>query len=92
MGLVFEGERDDLWVRLWDAIDSENGFGRDWGLVQRRKLLSPVVRVFNVTCKGLRDQHYPLFCVMSNSSTSVIWEDVAEGSEAMIDFTPSDLV
>ena len=90
MGLVFKGERDELWVRLWDAeMRPGNVFGRSWGLVQRRKKSSPIVRVFNVTCKGLCDQHYHLFCVMSDSR---ILEDVAEGSEATIDVTPSDLV
>ena len=35
--LVFKGERDELWVRLWDAeMRPGNVFGRSWGLVQRR--------------------------------------------------------
>ena len=93
MGLVFKGERDELWVRLWDTfLGPRKGIGRNWGLVQRRKKSSPIVRVFSVTCKGLFDHHHHLFCVMSNESPFCLWGDVAGGNEATIDFTPWDLV
>lgn len=38
-----------------------------------------------MTCKDLRDQYYPLFCVMCNTRTDGILEDVAGDSEIALD-------